>query len=171
MKPLFLIGFMGCGKSTWGRKLARISKLPFIDLDEKIVEETGMSIGSYFAEYGEAAFRQVESDVLKSVSSSEAAVISTGGGAPCYYDNMEWMNQTGITVYLELPAGVLLSRLVGKEGTKRPLLAGKTNDEILSFIEDKLAERKPFYEQAEVVVDAMRSSPQKLWTELLENNQ
>jgi len=161
---------MGCGKSTWGRKLARISKLPFIDLDEKIVEETGMSIGSYFAEYGEAAFRQVESDVLKSVSSSEAAVISTGGGAPCYYDNMEWMNQTGITVYLELPAGVLLSRLVGKEGTKRPLLAGKTNDEILSFIEDKLAERKPFYEQAEVVVDAMRSSPQKLWTELLENN-
>ena len=162
---------MGCGKSTWGRKLARISKLPFIDLDEKIVEETGMSIGSYFAEYGEAAFRQVESDVLKSVSSSEAAVISTGGGAPCYYDNMEWMNQTGITVYLELPAGVLLSRLVGKEGTKRPLLAGKTNDEILSFIEDKLAERKPFYEQAEVVVDAMRSSPQKLWTELLENNQ
>jgi len=171
VKPLFLIGFMGCGKSTWGRKLARISKLPFIDLDEKIVEETGMSIGSYFAEYGEAAFRQVESDVLKSVSSSEAAVISTGGGAPCYYDNMEWMNQTGITVYLELPAGVLLSRLVGKEGTKRPLLAGKTNDEILSFIEDKLAERKPFYEQAEVVVDAMRSSPQKLWTELLENNQ
>lgn len=171
MKPLFLIGFMGCGKSTWGRKLARISKLPFIDLDEKIVEETGMSIGSYFAEYGEAAFRQVESDVLKSVSSSEAAVISTGGGAPCYYDNMEWMNQTGITVYLELPAGVLLSRLVGKEGTKRPLLAGKTNDEILSFIEDKLAERKPFYEQAKVVVDAMRSSPQKLWTELLENNQ
>ena len=162
---------MGCGKSTWGRKLARISKLPFIDLDEKIVEETGMSIGSYFAEYGEAAFRQVESDVLKSVSSSEAAVISTGGGAPCYYDNMEWMNQTGITVYLELPAGVLLSRLVGKEGTKRPLLAGKINDEILSFIEDKLAERKPFYEQAEVVVDAMRSSPQKLWTELLENNQ
>lgn len=162
---------MGCGKSTWGRKLARISKLPFIDLDEKIVEETGMSIGSYFAEYGEAAFRQVESDVLKSVSSSEAAVISTGGGAPCYYDNMEWMNQTGITVYLELPAGVLLSRLVGKEGTKRPLLAGKTNDEILSFIEDKLAERKPFYEQAAVVVDAMRSSPQKLWNDLLENNQ
>lgn len=171
MKPLFLIGFMGCGKSTWGRKLARISKLPFIDLDEKIVEETGMSIGSYFSEYGEVAFRQVESDVLKSVSGSEAAVISTGGGAPCYYDNMEWMNQTGITVYLELPAGVLLSRLVGKEGSKRPLLAGKTNDEILYFIEDKLAERRPFYEQAAVVVDAMRSSPQKLWDDLLENNQ
>lgn len=171
MKPLFLIGFMGCGKSTWGRKLARISKLPFIDLDEKIVEETGMSIGSYFSEYGEAAFRQVESDVLKRVFSSEAAVISTGGGAPCYFDNMEWMNQTGITVYLELPAGVLLSRLVGKEGTKRPLLAGKTNDEILYFIEDKLAERRPFYEQAAVVVDAMRSSPQKLWDDLLENNQ
>src|SRR5690606_9040580 len=142
-----------------------------IHLDEKIVEETGMSIGSYFDEYGEAAFRQVESVVLKSVSSRVAPVIAFVGGAPCYYVNMEWMNHTGITVYLEMPAGILLSRLVGKEGTKRPLLAGKTNDEILSFIEDKLAERKPFYEQAEVVVDAMRSSPQKLWTELLENNQ
>lgn len=130
-----------------------------------------MSISSYFSQYGEAEFRQLESTLLKSISRSEPAVISTGGGAPCHLDNMEWMNRHGTTIYLELPAGVLLSRLSGKEGSKRPLLAGKTEEEMLSFIEEKLTERKPFYEKAAFMVDVMRSSPHKLWNELLKNNQ
>jgi len=170
MRPLFLIGFMGCGKSTWGRKIARIGNLPFIDLDEKIVQETGMSISSFFSRYGETEFRQLESNLLRSISGSETAVISTGGGAPCHFDNMEWMNRNGITVYLKLPAAVLLSRLAGKEGSKRPLLAGKTEEEMLTFIEEKLLERKPFYEKAAFVIDVMQSSPQKLWNQLLENH-
>lgn len=171
MKPLFLIGFMGCGKSTWGRKIARIGSIPFIDLDEEIVRETGMSIPAYFSTHGEAEFRLLESRLLKDISPEESAVVSTGGGAPCYFDNMEWMNRTGTTVYMEMPAKVLLSRLSGKKGSTRPLLAGKNEEEMLEFIEMKLEERRPFYEQAARIVDVVRSSPQQLWHDLSENNQ
>lgn len=162
---------MGCGKSTWGRKISRTGGIPFIDLDEQIVKEAGMSIADFFSVYGESEFRKLESAVLKRIPGDVRAVISTGGGAPCYFDNMEWMNQAGTTIYMKLPPGVLVSRLAGREGSKRPLLAGKTDEEMLSFVEAKLAERSPFYEQATRIVDVLRSSPQQLWDDLLKEDQ
>src|SRR5690606_8666855 len=120
--PLFFIGFMGCGKTTIGKKISRKSGIPFIDLDEQIVDKSGISIADYFALHGETQFRQLESDVLRAIPANQAKIVSTGGGAPCFNNNMEWMNENGITIYLKLSPAVLLKRLAGKEAISRPLL-------------------------------------------------
>ncbi|MFC3196324.1 shikimate kinase [Parapedobacter deserti] len=147
-KPVFLVGFMGSGKTTWGRKLAAKTKRPFIDLDDEIVSATGMAITDYFALHGEAAFRELERDKLKSLSLDRHAIVSTGGGTPCYFDNMAWMNQTGTTVYLYLPPKALWDRLMQTDIAARPALRGLSGDELLAYITTKLEERTPYYEQA-----------------------
>jgi len=148
MKPVFLIGFMGSGKTTWGRKLAAKTGRTFIDLDEVIVREIGMPIADYFAQHGEAAFRQVESQTLKNLPLSEPTVVSTGGGTPCYFDNIAWMNETGTTVYFYLPPKALWDRLVQTDIASRPALKGLSGQELLADITSKLADRAPYYEQA-----------------------
>jgi len=157
--PIFLIGFMGCGKTTLGKKIARKSGIPFIDLDQKIVEQTGMSIADYFALNGEDSFRETETNSLRSISKNQATIISTGGGTPCFNDNMQWMNETGTTVYLKLPPRALSKRLSGKEGSTRPLLQGKSEEEILDFIIMKLGEREKFYAQASLIIDIQNMKP------------
>jgi len=164
--PIFLIGFMGCGKTTMGKRIARKAGIPFVDLDQKIVEETGMSITDFFAINGENVFRQTETQMLRTISNTEANVISTGGGTPCFNDNIEWMNENGTTVYLKLPPRALLKRLSGKEGTSRPLLKGKNEEQILDFIIMKLSEREKFYEQANLIIDVQNMNP-KLVLDLL----
>jgi|SRR5690606_20193017 len=157
--PIFLIGFMGCGKTTMGKKIAKKGVIPFVDLDQKIVEQAGMSVSDYFALNGEDAFRELETHMLRAIPTTEATIISTGGGTPCFNDNIEWMNENGTTVYLKLPPRALLKRLSGKEGTSRPLLKGKSEDEILDFITIKLNEREKFYEQAKLIVDVHNMNP------------
>lgn len=156
--PIFLIGFMGCGKTTMGKKIARKSNTPFVDLDQMIVDQEGMSISDYFAMHGEEAFRETETQVLRSISQSPS-IISTGGGTPCFNNNMQWMKENGTSVYLKLPPRALLKRLSGKEGSTRPLLQNKTEEEILDFITMKLDERKEFYEQADLIVDIQNMNP------------
>lgn len=154
-KHVFLVGFMGVGKTTNGKKLARALNSPFIDLDELFVEQAGMSITAYFKEYGEEAFRLKEREILQHLSISEPAVIATGGGAPCFFDNMEWMNSHGITVYLQMPTGALARRLADSKKNKRPLIQHLNEEELVRFIEEKMQHRHPFYMQAHCHVDVL----------------
>ena len=149
---VFLVGFMGCGKSTKAKQLASRLNCSVIDLDAVIVAEQGKTIAAYFAEHGEAAFRKLESNTLKNYDYPETCVVATGGGLPCFFDNMEWMNANGKTIYLQMMPSQLVSRLHNRE--KRPLLKGMDDEQLLAFVEMKLTERNAFYTQAQLVVNA-----------------
>ncbi|MEO1514123.1 MAG: shikimate kinase [Bacteroidota bacterium] len=145
---IFLIGFMGAGKSHTGRRLAQSLGFVFVDLDQYIQQKAGKSISEIFAAEGEAYFRELERDCLKE-QQEESLVVACGGGTPCFFDNMDWMNRQGITIFLDTHPSLILMRLQ-KGAAKRPLVAGKTREELQGYIEEKLAERRPFYEQASV---------------------
>ncbi|RCH53781.1 shikimate kinase [Mucilaginibacter hurinus] len=162
---IFFVGFMGCGKTTWGRKLAAHLQYSFVDLDHALEEKAGMSIADYFSSYGEHAFRKLESSVLKETLYPAKTVISTGGGVPCFFDNMEWMNAHGKTVYIKLSPKTLAGRLENSK-TERPVLQGKKGDELVAFITAKLAEREGYYEQAEYIVNGIDLSVEGLQAEL-----
>ena len=163
---IFLIGFMGCGKSTLGKKLAAKMSYEFIDLDHQLEKELGMSIGQYFSEHGEAAFREQEKKILQGYAYPGNVVVATGGGAPCYFDNMDWMNQNGTTVYISLAPAALAKRLEsGKD--KRPLLKDLTEEEMIAFIEGKLAEREEFYQAAQIIANGINLSADTLRAQLL----
>lgn len=158
---IFLIGYMGSGKTTLGKRLAARLGYEFIDLDHIFEEKYGMTIAQYFSLHGEDNFRLKESELLKETNYPPKTVISTGGGLPCFFDNMEWMNAHGQTVYIKLNAKVLAGRLEnGKE--ERPLLREKHGEELIAFIDEKLAEREPFYSQAHLSVCDMNLSAEKL---------
>jgi shikimate kinase len=143
----FIIGFMGSGKTYWGKQWSEVSKLPFFDLDEEIEKKEGKSIAAIFAEKGEAAFRKMETDMLASFFEKDGFILSCGGGTPCFHKNMKRMNEEGVTIYLESTVEELVQRLHVEKET-RPLIAGM-NDEVLSeFISHKLSERTPFYHLA-----------------------
>jgi shikimate kinase len=161
MDLIFFTGFMGCGKTTWSRKLAAHLGYDFIDLDHLLEEQAGMTIAEYFASYGEEAFRILESEVLKQTAYSNNTVISTGGGLPCFFDNMSWMNAHGKTVYIKLSPKTLVDRLE-KGKAKRPLLRDKHGDELLAFITEKLAEREDYYLQADYIADGISLSVEGL---------
>jgi len=151
---VYIIGFMGCGKSTAGKKLASLLGWSFVDLDRKIEKHTGKTIPELFSEYGEDYFRKVETEVLKSHKSQANVVISTGGGSPCYDDNMDFMLETGVTVYLKLTPDQLKTRLA-KSKTDRPLIMGLSKDGLLSFIEEKLTNREKWYNQAQIIIEGI----------------
>jgi shikimate kinase len=161
---IFLVGFMGCGKSTKAKQLANLLECPVIDIDAVIVEQQGMSIADYFAANGEAAFRELERQTLEGFEYPATCVVATGGGLPCYFDNMKWMNQHGITVYLEMTPPQLVSRLHNRE--KRPLLKGMDDEQLLDFIIGKLEERNPFYKQAKLIINSFDLDPQVLLEEI-----
>jgi shikimate kinase len=151
---VYIIGFMGSGKSTAGKKLASILGWSFIDLDKRIEEQTGMTIPELFSQHGEDYFRKIEAEVLKSLRSHINTVVSTGGGAPCHGDNMDYMIETGLTLYLKLTPGQLKKRLSESTG-KRPLIKDLNNSELLSFIEDKLACREKWYNRAAITIEGI----------------
>jgi len=148
---IFLTGYMGCGKSTIGRKVAAGLGLNFIDLDKYIEERNFKSVPDIFAQEGEEAFRQKERQALKEVAQFEDIVVGTGGGAPCFFDNMQQMNDAGITIYLAPDNETLAFRLL-KSKTERPLIAGKNKEELIQFINTALEKRSPFYEQSKIVI-------------------
>ena len=156
---IFLVGFMGSGKNWWGSVLAERAGIPFYDLDKAIEQAAGMDIVTIFREKGEGYFREAESRMLRELAtkiiSAETkgnalkAIIATGGGTPCFNNNMNRMNELGLTVWLNPSIEELATRLE-KETDKRPLLKGKKGKELTDLIAGKLLERKPFYEMAQI---------------------
>ena len=151
---IFLIGFMGSGKSTHGKTLARKIGYQYMDMDQLIEETADMSIPTIFKEHGEAVFRKWEYDILLELCKRERLVISTGGGAPCHGKMMKIMKAKGSTVYLELAPEALRDRLL-RSRNERPLIKGKSESELLEFISTLLAERVPYYQQADHYVDGL----------------
>lgn len=150
---IYLIGFMGCGKSTHGKALAKHLGFDFIDMDEALQQSVSKPMADLFNEPdGEAAFRKSESEWIdKNSMLLTNTVIATGGGAPCFSDNLQVMNKTGITVYLQLHPGSLFHRLASVK-EKRPLIAKLTDTELMDFIHTKLLEREHFYRQAHLII-------------------
>jgi shikimate kinase len=151
---IYIIGFMGSGKSTAGKRLASALGWSFIDLDRKIEEFAGKTIPQIFSQDGEDHFRKIESDVLKSSGQLVKTVISTGGGTPCHGDNMDFMLDTGVTVYLKMTPVQLANRLLGSSG-ERPLLRNVPDEKLPDFIEEKLAYREKWYCRANLTVDGI----------------
>jgi len=147
---IYLVGYMGCGKSTIGRKVAEILGISFVDLDKYIEERYFKTVPAIFAEEGEERFREKERISLLEVSQFENVVVGTGGGAPCFFDNMEVMNNNGVTVYIAPDTDVLATRLL-KSKTERPLIVGKSPEELISFINNALLKRAPFYEKSKII--------------------
>lgn len=148
---IFLTGFMGSGKTYTGKRLAEALGYDFYDLDTLIEEQEGCKIAAIFEEKGEARFREIEQQTLHRTADEVNVVISCGGGTPCFFDNMEWMNARGVTIWLNPPVELVLRRLQRKPH-KRPLLAGlETDEQWHEFIERKLEERRPFYSLAQIV--------------------
>lgn len=144
---VFLIGMMGSGKSFWKQQLSAKLKTGGYDLDSIIESVEEKSISELFEEEGEASFRKIESKLLRWFGEKKSFVLATGGGTPCFHQNMEWMNQQGITIWLDEPVEVLVERLL-PEMAQRPLLSPLSKQELHSFIQTKLTERMPFYSQA-----------------------
>jgi len=155
MERVFLIGYMGCGKSTIGRYIAKDMGWRFIDMDDFVEKQIGCSISQFFADKGEDEFRKAEAQALKTLASEHNAIIATGGGAPCHFDNIDVMRAAGLTIYIKVEPQVLAARLKDAKN-QRPLLAGKSDDELLDFISSQLKSREPFYSKAEMSVDGDR---------------
>ncbi len=147
--PIFIVGFPGSGKTTFGRALAKALGRDFIDLDRYIEGRFMRTVSTIFAERGEEGFRRVERNMLQEVAAMEDVVIACGGGTPCFYDNMDIMRQSGLTVWLRTTGECLLKRLILKRA-KRPLIAGMNDEQIKDYIADTLNQREPYYSQSEI---------------------
>ena len=151
---IYVLGFMGSGKTTAGKKLASHLGWSFLDLDKKIEEHSGKTIPEIFSNNGENYFRKIESGLLKSLEYPSNIVISTGGGTPCYNDNMDYMLKTGLTLYLKLTPQQLNSRLSESKG-ERPLIKDLDQQELQSFIEKKLADREKWYNRSDIIIEGI----------------
>ena len=150
---IFLIGFMGSGKTYWGHLLSKKLGIPFFDLDEQVVSHEGIPINQIFAEKGEEYFRLLEKGALHIVSEShDSFVMACGGGTPCYFNNIEYMNQSGTTVWINTPAETIFQRLMSEKET-RPLIKSLSDEQLKNFIHKKFTDRKIYYEQADVILD------------------
>jgi shikimate kinase len=149
---IYLVGFMGSGKSTLGQAVATHYQVPFLDTDSEIEIKVGMSIPDIFIDKGEHYFRDIESEILKSTQTIDKSIIATGGGLPCHHDNMDWILQHGISIYLEWPLATLKKRLIGQE-TTRPMLANFSKEQMENQIESLFLQRLPFYEKSAITIE------------------
>ena len=153
-RRLFLVGYMGCGKSTIGKKLARRTGWQVMDTDREVESREGASVNDIFGYEGEEYFRRCEREVLDSlISGSNKAVISTGGGLPLWSDNMERMNSAGVTIYLKRSAESIASRLSPYGRQRRPKLRGLSDEELILFMRENMKEREPYYLKAHLVLE------------------
>lgn len=149
MATIFIVGYMACGKTTFGRALAEALGYEFIDLDFYIEQRFRKPVRQIFAEHGENEFRRMEAVMLREAGEFEDVVVACGGGTPCHNDNMEYMNSRGLTVWLQASVERTVERLLRAVG-KRPITAGIPAEELPSFVESHLAERKSYYSKAKV---------------------
>jgi len=154
MARIYLIGFMGAGKSTAGRKLARMLEYKHLDLDNVFETKYKINISQFFAKYNESLFRRLELKLLETTFEMDNVVISTGGGTPCFFDSIDKMNKHGITVYLEMPVGALVNRLQNAK-KPRPLVKNKTTNSLNEFITRVLDERNSSYQKAHLKIHAV----------------
>ena len=158
---------MGSGKSSLGKKLAKKLNQPFYDLDVVIEEKENKTIAEIFEEKGEEYFRNIERETLHELTDNNSSfVLALGGGTPCFYDNIEFINANGTSIYLKYNAGILHSRLINAK-TERPLVKDKTDDELKQFITEKLTEREVFYKQAKLIIEGNNLKVEDLIKELL----
>lgn len=149
----YIIGFMGSGKTHWGRIWAQRNNLFFTDLDEVIEKNAGSTVAEIFERKGEDYFRKIEAEALRSCSFLQNAIVACGGGTPCFFANMQWMNEQGNTIYISCTIDEIFERVLIEQG-KRPLIRKLNRAEILFYIEQKLSEREPFYSQAKLKVES-----------------
>ena len=152
MKRIILIGYMGAGKTTVGKALSKELGIIFYDLDWYIESRMRKTVSQIFAERGEEGFRNIEYNLLHEVAEFEDVIISCGGGTPCFFDNMDYLNQQGQVVYLKADPEVLYKHLMMAK-VERPLIKGKSHDELLAFIREQLEKREPFYSKARYTLD------------------
>ena len=167
---IFLVGFMGAGKSVVGRRLAKSLNLSFYDLDEEIESHYKMSVSAIFQKYDEACFRKLETSVLESFSNKDNFVLSCGGGTPCFSENMAFMNSIGTTIYIKLPADELLE-WISNSYHKRPLTEGKSDEELASYVNATHKAREPFYAKSKITVDATGTDKDALTEKIVTNLQ
>lgn len=162
MTRIILIGYMGAGKTTVGKALAKELDLPFYDLDWYIETRMHKKVKEIFDEQGEEGFRRIERNMLHEVAEFENVVLSCGGGTPCFFDNMEYMNGQGTVIYLKCSPEVLFRHLKMGKGV-RPLLLGKNDEELMAFIREQLERREKYYMKADNTVDVtLMESPDKI---------
>ena len=152
MTRIILIGYMGAGKTTIGKALSKELGITFYDLDWYIESRMRKTVSEIFAERGEEGFRKIEYNMLHEVAEFEDVIISCGGGTPCFFDNMDYLNQQGQVVYLKAEPEVLYKHLQMAK-VERPLLKGKSKEELLTFIKEQLEKREPFYTKARYTLD------------------
>ncbi len=155
---IYLIGFMGCGKSSLGRRLADKLNYTFFDTDTVLEEKAGMKVPEIFSQLGEETFRELEAKVLRETASVEQVVVATGGGMPCYFDNMDFMLQNGKTIYIRMDPTSLADRIENSH-KKRPLVDHLKGDALIQTIKEKLALREPYYLKAECIVKGESLKP------------
>jgi shikimate kinase len=158
---IYFIGFMGSGKSTVGKRLALKLKYSFVDIDRLIEYEAGVTVRKIFEEKGEDEFRKMEHEVVLKTIKMNNVVVSTGGGAPCFFDNMNIINRNGISIYLKMTSEDLLKRLKGSK-FERPLIRDLSNDELADYIKEKLREREPYYLKSKYIVDGKDPDVQEI---------
>lgn len=154
---IYLIGYMGAGKTSIGRELADRLNLEFVDIDLFIEKRYKKSINKIFSEYGEDYFRKIEHNILKEISFFENIIVSTGGGTACFYDNIDIMNNNGITIYLSTSPEILSKRLYSCKD-RRPLIKDKNKHELITFIKNNLAQRISHYNKAHIIFDTDKIS-------------
>ncbi len=150
---LYLIGYMGCGKSTIGRKIARYAYMRFVDTDSKVEQREGATVADIITNQGEEYFRTVEQAVLADTAADDDIVVSTGGGLPVWGDNMARIAQLGVSVYLRRSPKNIISRLSPYGRQKRPKFRGLNDEQLLAFMTTHMAEREPIYSQADIIID------------------
>jgi len=151
---IILVGMMGSGKSSVGKSLAKALAYQFVDTDTEIEKQVGKSIPEIFEEEGEEAFRDIEKRFMSGLLVQNKLVIATGGGLPCFNNQMEFVNQLGLSIYLKAEPAFLTSRLINKK-KKRPLISEMNEEEMTGFLKDLLSKRKPVYEKAQLHINAM----------------
>ena len=167
MERVYLIGYMGCGKTTIGKRLAKSLGWDVIDMDSRIESRYSKTIPDIFASEGEESFRKKERFILEELSALENVVVSTGGGAPCFFDNIDVMNSSGLCVYIRMTPEALAARLKNAKAN-RPLLKDKTEEELTNFIKEQLEKRRAFYEQARYVIDNDNGTPEEAAAKIAE---
>lgn len=150
---IYLVGYMGAGKTTTARRLAHRLGWEVVDTDALFEEKYKISVNDFFNKYDEPLYRKLESAVLKETETLENVVVSTGGGTACYFDNMDWMNSHGLTVFMRISPEAAVDRVIHSRH-KRPLVEGKSEAELAEFVNKHYASRMPFYEQAKITIKA-----------------